>query len=119
ANLWEGDALWRAIDGVAVRIAAAPCGVDVEPLDAATAPVVGKLLGAEFDLDSFYAFAATEPVLAQVVAGLLGLRPPVAVDSFDTLVTSITAQQVSLHAAFAIRSRLVVRFGARIGPLWT
>jgi DNA-3-methyladenine glycosylase II len=34
------------------------------------------------------------------------------------LVTSITAQQVSLHAAFAIRSRLIERFGVRHEHAW-
>ena len=32
--------------------------------------------------------------------------------------TSITAQQVSLHSAFAIRSRLIERFGVRYGHAW-
>jgi DNA-3-methyladenine glycosylase II len=34
------------------------------------------------------------------------------------LVTSITAQQVSLHSAFAVRSRLIERFGERHGVAW-
>jgi DNA-3-methyladenine glycosylase II len=118
ANLWEDDALWRAVGGREVRIAAAPGGVEVEPFDDAIGVVVRKLLGVEFDLDAFYAFAATEPVLSQVVPPLRGLRPPLAVDPFETLVTSITAQQVSLHAAFAIRSRLVERFGERVGRVY-
>ncbi len=119
ANLWEDGALWRAVDGREVRIAAAAGGVAVEPLDAQTGPVVRKLLGAEFDLDSFYAFAATEPVLARIVPPLRGLRPPVAPDPFESLVTSITAQQVSLHAAFAIRGRFIERFGVRAGRAWS
>ena len=98
---------------------AADGGVDVEPLDAVIGAVVRKLLGAEFDLDAFYAFAATEPVLARVVPPLRGLRPPLAPDPFESLVTSITAQQVSLHAAFAIRSRFVERFGVRAGRVWS
>jgi DNA-3-methyladenine glycosylase II len=118
ANLWEDDALWRAIGGREVRIAAAPGGVDVEPLDAETGAVVRKLLGAEFDLDSFYAFAATEPVLARIVEQVRGLRPPLAPDPFESLVTSITAQQVSLHSAFAIRSRMIERFGVRAGRVY-
>src|SRR5205807_1105229 len=44
---------------------------------------------------------------------LRGLRPPIAVEPFESLVTSITAQQVSLRAAFAIRNRLIERFGVR------
>jgi DNA-3-methyladenine glycosylase II len=34
-------------------------------------------------------------------------------DPFESLVTSITAQQVSLNSAFAIRNRLIERFGVR------
>jgi DNA-3-methyladenine glycosylase II len=118
SNLWEDDALWRAVAGREVRIAAAPGGVDVVPLDVETGPVVGKLLGAEFDLDAFYAFAATEPVLAGIVEQVRGLRPPIAPDPFESLVTSITAQQVSLHSAFAIRSRMIERFGVRVGRVY-
>jgi 3-methyladenine DNA glycosylase/8-oxoguanine DNA glycosylase len=118
AKVWEDGALWRAVAGGEVRIAAADGGVDVEPLDAVTGAVTRKLLGAEFDLDSFQAFAATEPVLDRIVPSLCGLRPPLAPDPFESLVTSITAQQVSLHAAFAIRGRFIERFGLRAGRVW-
>jgi DNA-3-methyladenine glycosylase II len=114
ANLWRDGGLHRVVGGQEVRITGSPGGVDVEPLDHEIEPVVVKLLGVEFDLDEFYAFAATEPVLGPLVADLRGLRPPLAVEPFESIVTSITAQQVSLHAAFAIRSRLVERFGVRI-----
>ena len=97
--------------GREVRIEAAPGGVRVEPLDVETEPVVRKLLGAEFDLEGFASFARDDPVLARVVPALAGLRPPLAPEPFETLVTSITAQQVSLRAAFAIRNRLIERFG--------
>jgi len=113
SNLWHESGLHRVVDGREVRIEAAEGGVEVEPLDAATEPVVRKLLGAGFDLDSFYGFAAGEPVLARLVGELRGLRPPIAVEPFESLVTSITAQQVSLRAAFAIRNRLIERFGVR------
>jgi DNA-3-methyladenine glycosylase II len=117
ANLWHEGGLHRVVNGQEVRITVALGGIDVEPepLDAEIEPVVLKLLGAEFDLDAFYAFAANEPVLASLAGELRGLRPPIAVEPFETLVTSITAQQVSLHAAFAIRNRLIERFGVRAG----
>ena len=94
ANLWHENGLHRVIDGREVRITAAPGGVAVEPIDATIEPVVRKLLGAEFQLDPFYACAGTESVLARLVPRLRGLRPPIAVEPFETLVTSITAQQV-------------------------
>ena len=113
ANLWHDGGLHRVVGGREVRITDAPGGVDVDPLDTEIEPVVRKLLGAEFNLDEFYAFAAGEPVLAKLVDELRGLRPPIAVEPFESLVTSITAQQVSLRAAFAIRNRLIERFGVR------
>ena len=112
ANLWHDGALYRVVAGREVRIAAAPGGVDVEPLDDTTDPVVRKLLGLEFDLDGFARWAASaDETLARVVTALVGFRPPLAPDPFESLVTSITAQQVSLFAAFAIRNRLLERFG--------
>jgi DNA-3-methyladenine glycosylase II len=113
ANLWREGGLHRVVNGREVRITEAPGGVDVEPLDPEAEPVVRKLLGSELDLDEFYAFAATEPVLAALADDPRGLRPPIAVEPFESIVTSITAQQVSLHAAFAIRNRLIERFGVR------
>jgi DNA-3-methyladenine glycosylase II len=118
ANLWDGEALLRAVDAREVRIAPAPGGVDVEPLDAMTEPVVRKLLGAEFDLAGFAEFAAQDPVLARLAQALAGFRPPLAPDPFETLVGSITAQQVSMFAAVAIRSRMIERFGRPVGRAW-
>ncbi len=113
ANVWHAGGLHRVVHGREVRIEGARGGVRVEPLDDAIEPVVRKLLGLEFLLEPFYTFAAGEPVLAGLVPKLAGFRPPLAPDPFESLVTSITAQQVSLHAAFAIRSRLIERFGER------
>jgi DNA-3-methyladenine glycosylase II len=115
ANLWHEGGLHRVVGGREVRIVAADGGVDVEPFAVDVEPVVRKLLGAEFDLGAFYAFATSEPVLSRLVQALRGLRPPLAVDPFETLVTSISAQQVSLFAAFAIRNRLITAFGVPAG----
>src|SRR5438034_97984 len=90
ANLWYEGGLHRVVAGREVRIEAAPGGVDVEPLDAETRPVVLKLLGAEFELEPFYAWAARDEVLEPLVSRLVGFRPPIAPDPFTTLVSSIT-----------------------------
>jgi 3-methyladenine DNA glycosylase/8-oxoguanine DNA glycosylase len=119
ANVWHDDTLLRAVDGREVSIRAAPGGVDVEPLDDRTRPDVLTLLGAPFDLDPFYAWASADAVLGPITVRLAGLRPPLAPDPFEALVTSITAQQVSLFAAFAIRTRLIERFGVPIGRVYT
>ena len=113
ANLWHEGGLHRVVEGREVRIEAAPGGVAVEPLDETTEPVVRKLLGLEFDLDAFGRWARGKRVVAKLARRLAGLRPPLAPDPFESLVTSITAQQVSLRAAFAIRNRLIESLGER------
>ena len=116
ANLWHEGGLHRVVDGRVVRIEAGPGGVDVEPLDEWIAAEVGVLLGLGFDLAGFHSWAAGlgGPV-AEVAERLEGFRPTVQPDPWEALVTSITAQQVSLQSAFAIRGRLVERFGEPVG----
>jgi DNA-3-methyladenine glycosylase II len=113
ANLWHQGGVLRVVDGREMRIEAAPGGVDVEPLDEETDPVARAVVGAEFELDPFYAWARSDDVLGELVPKLAGLRPPLAPDPYETLVSAISAQQVSLFAAFAIRNRMVERFGER------
>jgi DNA-3-methyladenine glycosylase II len=119
ANLWLDGSLHRVVGRREVRISPARGGVQVEPLDAETRPVVRELLGAEFDLPAFYEWARQDRVLARLTRDLAGLRPPLAPDPFESLVTSITAQQISLHAAFAIRNRLIQQFGRRVGQAYS
>ncbi len=118
ATLWEDGALYRAVGGREVRIASAAGGVDVEPLDAETEAVARKLLGFDFDLVAFSAWAVREERLAPIVVTFAGYRPTLAPDPFEMLIGAITAQQVSLQSALAIRNRLVERLGERVGRLW-
>jgi DNA-3-methyladenine glycosylase II len=111
ANVWHDGGLHRVVDGREVRISELAGGVDVEPLDDRIDPVVRKLLGLQLDLPPFHAQAQGDPVLAEAVRRFPGYRPPLAPDPFEALVSSVTAQQVSLHAAFAVRSRFIDRFG--------
>jgi DNA-3-methyladenine glycosylase II len=116
--LWEDGALYRAEGGRELRLFAADGGVDAEPLNAHTEPVVGALLGFEFDLVGFSAWAAEDEQLAPLVVRFAGFRPSLAPDPFEMLVGLITAQQVSLFSAVAIRNRLVERFGEQVGRVW-
>ena len=111
ANLWHEGGLHRVVAGREVRIEAARGGVDVEPYDDAVEREVLTLLGAPFDLHGFYAWQTDDDVLVRLRPLLAGFRPPLAPEPFEALVTSITAQQVSLRSAFAIRSRLIERYG--------
>jgi DNA-3-methyladenine glycosylase II len=47
-----------------------------------------------------------------------GLKPLRPANLFEMAVIAITEQQLSLAAAFYIRSRLVKQFGTRVGDLW-
>ena len=104
--MWHEGGLYRAVGGRELRIEAAPGGVDVEPLDAETEPVVRTVLGLAFDLEPFYAWAAADEVLGAATRRLRGFRPSLAPDPFEMLVGAITSQQVSLFSALAIRNRL-------------
>jgi DNA-3-methyladenine glycosylase II len=118
ANRFVDGVLHRAVGGREVRIAEAVGGVEVEPLDHLTRPVVEQLLGLPFDLTTFYAWTAGDAVLGPIAERLHGYRPPLQVDPFEALVTSITAQQISLIAAVAIRNVFVQRFGEPVGEAW-
>ncbi|HET8751638.1 MAG TPA: hypothetical protein VFM43_03830 [Gaiellaceae bacterium] len=117
-TVWEEGALYRAVGGRELRIAPADGGVEVDPLDAETERVVRRLLGFDFDLVAFSAWAAGVEELAPLVVRFAGFRPTLAADPFEMLVGAITAQQVSLYSAVAIRNRLVERFGERVGRVW-
>jgi DNA-3-methyladenine glycosylase II len=116
--VWENGALYRVVGGRELRIAATEGGVDVEPLDDEIEPVVAKLLGFEFDLVEFAAWAAGEELLAPLVVRFAGFRPTLTPVPFEMLVGAITAQQVSLFSALAMRNRLVERFGESAGRVW-
>jgi 3-methyladenine DNA glycosylase/8-oxoguanine DNA glycosylase len=118
ATVWHEGGLHRAVNGREVRIEAALGGVDAEPLDAETLPVVEALLGLVFDLDAFYEWAAADDVLGPATQRLAGFRPTLAPDPFEMIVGAITAQQVSLFSAVAIRNRMIERFGTHVGSVW-
>ena len=68
-------------------------------------------LSLDVDLDSFYRWAQGDPILADLTRHCYGLRPILAPTLFETLITSITAQQVNLTFATTTRARLILRYG--------
>ena len=72
---------------------------------------VRRILGLDFDLPSFYRMAKADPGLGPLLDPLYGLRPTVTPGGLEMLVGAITAQQVNLAFAFALRARLVRRYG--------
>ena len=104
---WSGpvDAARLAIDVPGARSAAIGDAVVFE---------VRRLFGLDFDLAGFYRMAKADPVLADLVEPLYGMRPTLAPGALEMLVGSITAQQVNLSFAFACRARLVRRYGEAV-----
>jgi hypothetical protein len=80
--------------------------------------VVRWLTSAELDLRPFYALVALHPVMWEVVRASPGLKPLRPPTLFEMAVVAVTEQQLSLAAAFHIRSRLVRQFGEPLGELW-
>jgi DNA-3-methyladenine glycosylase II len=112
-TVWNEGGLHRVVGGREVRVEPVPGGVRLEPGSLEAAAEISFLLGLPFDLDAFLAWAAQEAVLAGIVSKLRGFRPTLTPNRFEALVIAITAQQVSLQSAAAIRSRFVARYGAR------
>jgi len=73
-----------------------------------------KILGLDFPLEKFYQFAKSDPVLHELTQKFHGFRPTLATTPFESIVTSITAQQINLQFAFTVRSRLVRRYGEKL-----
>ena len=111
ATVWREGGIHRVFDGRELRIEPAPGGVDVTPHNQSIEPQLLHFLGLPFDLAGFTAWAQGEPPLHRLAEALAGFRPPLQTDPFEALVTSITAQQVSLQSAAAIRSRFIERYG--------
>jgi DNA-3-methyladenine glycosylase II len=107
ASVWHDDGLYRVLrSGRTVRISADGVRADGPPTVGDRAEVL-HIVGAMFDLA---AFARAQP---QIAARAPGFRPPLVADPFEMLATSVTAQQVSLQSACAMRSRMVRGLGVR------
>ena len=72
----------------------------------------------DLDLRPFYRIATRHPVMGLIAKSLRGLKPLRPPSLFEMALIAITEQQLSLAAAFHIRTRLIKRFGRPIGELW-
>jgi DNA-3-methyladenine glycosylase II len=80
--------------------------------------IVRWLLSAELDLRPFYRIVTPHPVMGVIAKSLRGLKPLRPVSLFEMAIIAITEQQLSLAAAFHIRTRLIEQFGTSIQELW-
>jgi DNA-3-methyladenine glycosylase II len=73
---------------------------------------------ADLDLRPFYRIAAFHSVLGPITQALPGLKPMRPASLFEMLVIAITEQQISLAAAYRIRTRIIERYGDPVNGLW-
>lgn len=76
------------------------------------------LVSAELELGPFYRIVEPHPIMGPIARALRGLKPLRPLSLFEMAIIAITEQQLSLAAAFHIRTRVIQRFGTPIGPYW-
>lgn len=76
--------------------------------------VLRSMFGRTFDFDHFYTIAKKDAIMRTIAKKLRGLRPIRPPTIFESIVIAITEQQISLHAAAAIRSRLIQKYGSTV-----
>jgi DNA-3-methyladenine glycosylase II len=76
------------------------------------------IISADLDLRPFYRVVASHSVLGPITQELHGLKPMRPASLFEMLVIAITEQQISLTAAYRIRTRIIQRFGDEVNGLW-
>lgn len=76
--------------------------------------VLRIMFGPTFDFDHFYTIAKKDAIMRTIAKKLRGLRPIRPPTIFESIVIAITEQQISLHAAAAIRSRLIQKYGSTV-----
>lgn len=91
-----------AIDGPSTA------GIDTE---AALHRLARRLLGLTQPVDAFAALYRDHPQLGRLLAERPGLRVPQTATPFEALSWAVTGQQISVHAAVAIRRKLIQATG--------
>ena len=76
------------------------------------------IIFADLDLRPFYRIAASHSILGPMTQELHGLKPMRPASLFEMLVIAVTEQQISLAAAYRIRTRIIERFGDHVNGLW-
>jgi DNA-3-methyladenine glycosylase II len=76
------------------------------------------IIFADLDLRPFYRIAASHSILGPITQEFHGLKPIRPASLFEMLVIAITEQQISLAAAYRIRTRIIERFGDHVNGLW-
>jgi DNA-3-methyladenine glycosylase II len=80
----------------------------------AVASEVARQFSTDLDLEPFYALAAADPVLRQLIARFRGMRIPQAPRVFETLISAIIEQQVNLSFAHKVKKALIDTYGRAV-----
>ena len=113
ASLWLDGGIHRVFGGREVRIEAAP-GVSTSRRTTRRSRRRCSTSSACLRSRRLLRLGREGRALGRLATALAGFRPPLQPDPFEALVTSVTAQQVSLQSAAAIRSRFIERFGVAV-----
>ena len=73
--------------------------------------IIATSLNLGLDLESFYKDVKNDRVMADIAAKLRGLKSPTTPTVFESLVSSIIEQQISLRVAHSMESKVVKSFG--------
>ncbi len=89
------------------------------PGDASEIKRIAKwIISADLDLRPFYRTARSHATLGPIIHKLHGLKPMRPASLFEMLVIAITEQQISMAAAYHIRTRIIEHFGEQVNGLW-
>ena len=91
---------------------------DPEIEEAFLEKTVKWVLSTELNLSPFYRLIHNDAKLDSIITPLHGLKPFRPASLFEMAVVAITEQQISLSAAFRIRSRVVERYGRPLKGEW-
>jgi DNA-3-methyladenine glycosylase II len=86
-----------------------------QPVRAAVASALGRLLGLRADLAEFHRFAARDRRLGPLVQRFRGMKPPRFATAFEGAINAMACQQVTLTLGIRLLNRLVAVHGVRVG----
>lgn len=75
---------------------------------------VKKMFNLDFDLEPFYDDAQQDNILSKLIPKLIGLKSPVTASVFESLVSTIIEQQISLIVAKNSERKMIKRFGSTL-----
>lgn len=109
----QDGALYRVVDGTPYRTrqVGGDIVIETEGDEATALEETQWRLGGSIDRRPLEVLAASDATVASLVERFPGHRPPFVTDPLESLITSVTAQQVNLSWALTTRRRLVERFG--------